>query len=73
MDGSKAQATRGAGAASLWFDIVLGLFRSRLFRFAGLRGRALTRRRPFGLASLRLGLFSLTAVPARGRACAGAP
>jgi len=43
MDGSKAQATRGARAASLWFDIVLGLFRSRLFRFAGLRGRALTR------------------------------
>ena len=33
--------------------ISLGLYRSRLFRFAGLRGRALTGRRPFGLASLR--------------------
>ena len=48
-------------------------FRSRLIRFAGLRGRALTGRRAVALASAYAsGLFSLTAVPASGGACAGA-
>ena len=62
---ARARAIRRGGRSALP-RLRLGFFGSRLFRFAGLRGRALTGRRAFALASALPRVFLLTAIPLRG-------